>query len=453
MQRIKVFFRSIPYRSIWGLVWPQTLMMLCTLFIGLTDVWVAGQISPAVQAAIGINTQIQAFLMVLGMALASAAMAAVSQSMGAGRQARAKSYVGLIMLMAVIMAAMLMVVGFLFATPMLGALQIPPEVWDTSRYFFMVVLLALPFQYIMGNGSMLFRATRNVILPLILGVIACVINVFGDLAFGLGAFGFPAFGAKGIAWSTFSSIAISAVLTVVFLKRAGLFLPRIIPRWRWMRAASPYLLKVAAPVVLTQFLWQTGYLTLFGILATLPDNVTALAGMTAGMRVESMLFMPASAFNITASIMVGNALGRGDKTEARRLGFINIVLGAGIMSLVAACMWPFREILAAVFSPDPGVQKQIVAYLIFNILSTPFTVGGMILTGVMTGAGATIYALVINTSCIWFVRLPTAWYLSHMIFGGAWGVFMAMLLSMIVQSLCMLWVFFKKDWTQYAMRK
>lgn len=453
MLRICAFFASIPYRTIWGLVWPQTLMMLCTLFIGLTDVWVAGRISPGVQAAIGLNTQIQAFLMVLGMALGSAAMAAVSQSMGAGRRSRAKSYVGLIMLMAVIMAIMLMFVGFMFETQLLGALQIPAEVWDTSRYFFKVVLLSLPFQYIMGNGSMLFRATRNVMLPLILGIIACTINVFGDLAFGLGAFGFPAFGAKGIAWSTFTAITVCALLTLVFLKRAGLFLPRIIPPIRWMRAASPYLLKVAAPVVLTQFLWQTGYLTLFGILATLPDNVTALAGMTAGMRVESMLFMPASAFNITASIMVGNALGRGDKAEARRMGLINVVLGAGAMSIVAACMWPFMDILAAVFSPDTGVQKQIIAYLIFNILSTPFTVGGMILTGVMTGAGATIYALVINTSCIWLVRLPMAWYLSHVVFGGAWGVFMAMLLSMIAQSLCMLWIFLKKDWTRYAMRK
>lgn len=69
-----------------------------------------------------------------------------------------------------------------------------------------------------------------------------------------------------------------------------------------------------------QFLWQLGYLVLFGIVAALPDSVSALAGLTAGMRIESILFMPAIAFNATASIMVGNALGAGKKRTPKKLG-------------------------------------------------------------------------------------------------------------------------------------
>ena len=63
---LRRFLRTLPLGVIWGLVWPQTATMLCTMIIGLTDIWVAGRIDSSTQAAIGFSTQIQAFLMVLG---------------------------------------------------------------------------------------------------------------------------------------------------------------------------------------------------------------------------------------------------------------------------------------------------------------------------------------------------------------------------------------------------
>ena len=59
---VKKFLLEIPYQSIWELVWPQTIMMLCTIFISLTDIWAAGQINPDIQASIGISAKLTPFL-------------------------------------------------------------------------------------------------------------------------------------------------------------------------------------------------------------------------------------------------------------------------------------------------------------------------------------------------------------------------------------------------------
>ncbi|MBR3880981.1 MAG: MATE family efflux transporter, partial [Mailhella sp.] len=63
--------RDVPLRTIWGLVWPQMMMLLCSIIINLTDIWTAGRISSDVQASVGISFQLQVFLLVFGMALGS----------------------------------------------------------------------------------------------------------------------------------------------------------------------------------------------------------------------------------------------------------------------------------------------------------------------------------------------------------------------------------------------
>ncbi len=445
------WLRDVPFRTIWGLVWPQMMMLLCSIVVNLTDIWAAGRISSDVQAAVGLAFQLQVFLMVFGWALGAGGMAAVSQSMGAGHVRRAQNYVGLVICSCVAVAVVLALLTGAFRGPVLFLLQTPESLMSVTEYMVSVMLMGLPCFYVMQVGGTLFRAARQVIAPLIVAAATCLLNVFGDLCFGLGWLGFPAFGMSGIAWATFSANTLAAVLTLLFLKKGGLVVHHALPPLRWLKLGAPYLFRVALPACGNSLLWHMGYLVMYGITASLPDGVEALAGLTAGNRIESLLYMPANAFMVTASILVGNALGAGDKAGAKRIGIVLFLLSGISMSSVAACMWPFIPDLAGFFSAEAGVQRQIINYLFFNVLVVPFTVSGLVLHGVMNGAGATVYPLVVNTASIWLIRLPFGWGLSHVVFHDAYGVYMAMFLSMAVQTSVMVWVFFRKDWARFSM--
>lgn len=452
-QAIQQFTRSIPWKDISRLVVPQVLLMFTTLFIGLTDTWVAGRISSAVQASVGVIGQIQAFVMVLAMGLGSGAMAVVSQSLGARRQKRANRYALLVLYIVFTLAASFALLGSSVGNFIMEQLQIPLEVRPISLYFWNVLLVALPFHYLYFVSNILFRASKLVNFPLYIGIAVCAVNTFGDLGFGLGYFGLPNYGVAGVAWTTFASVLAGALLSLTILIRAKIIPTKLILPFRWVRKAAPYLIKVALPALLTQGLWQTGYLVLFGVAASVPESTFVLAGLAAGMRIESILFMPAVAFSATASILVGHSLGAKNVPEAKKLGFTVGIIGATLMSLVGALMFPFMYELAEFFSLDPKVIENIVWYLIFNIISTPFTVGNMVFSGIMTGAGATIYSLIFNTTSVWCVRLPLAYCLAHFAGMGAKGVFLAMFLSTIYQCFSMLYVFLKRPWYKYAMRK
>lgn len=439
-------------KVIWRLTWPQMIMMLFHFLIGFTDVWVAGRIHPDVQASLGLVTQCLFFLLVVAVATANAAVAAVSQAIGAGMADRARRYVGLVLVGGTLMGALLALVGYVLREPFLKLLMVPEQILPITSYFWDVYLFGLPANYLFTISNAVFRARKEVLVPLVTMIAVCVVNAVADMGFGLGLWGLPNYGAQGVAWATFSSVLLGAIINVVMLRRTGLMRRSSLPRWRWVKYGAPSLMRVAAPAGAMQLLWHLGYLVLFVITGALPvDAINALAGLTAGMRVESILFLPAFAFNMSASVLVGHFVGAGQKAEAKRVGLVLLGAGCGLMSTCAVFLWPWIPELSAFLAPDPAVQAQTIKYLRYNVLSIPFTVASMTLGGIMTGAGAAMYNFIVYSSATWLVRLPMAWLLGHVLWRDASGVFIAMLVSQMFQSSVMFWLFMYKDWSRFSL--
>ena len=439
-------------REIAALVWPQALTMLFQFLIGFTDVAVAGRIHPHLQGIIGIITQCQFFLLVIGLALVNGAVAAISQALGARLSLRADRYVGLLFKMGALFCALTMGIGFVFARDMLFLLQVPEAIYAQTLELWLLFLPILPASYLTFMTAAVFRAHKNVWVPLLSAVVVCLINGVADIGFGLGRFGLPNLGAGGLIYASILSVTAGGLVNLAVLLRANLVSRRSFASWRWERRAFPYILKVAVPAGTSQILWQLGYMMLFLITNTLPsDSVIAVNGLVAGLRVEGILFMPGMAFSFTASVLVGHCLGAGNPAEAKRVGLRVAAGGAISMSLLAACIFPFvPEIVAFVSPEDSGVQAVAASYMMFNLLATPCTVASMIMSGIFSGAGATVYSLLAFSVGTWLVRLPLAWYMGHIMWQSASGVFLAMLVSQIVQAALCLYLFFRRDWYRFA---
>ncbi len=286
--------RSDSLRSIWRLVWPQMLMMLSHFFIGFFDVLVAARIGKDVQASVGIIVQSMMFFQIIAMATASGATAAVSQSLGAGLVQRARRYVGLCLFLAAVFSVAITALVYPLRGAFLSLLQTPEAILPVAQYFMAVYIVTLPMYYIVIISNAIFRAHKWVYFPLLSTVVITIVNTVGDFGFGLGWWGFPDYGYKGVAWSTFASVSAGALCNVLIFFNRRLLCKACFAPWRWCRRAIPYLVKVAWPAGAMQVLWQTGFLVLFAITATLPvGHIDALAGMTAGLRVESCSSCPA----------------------------------------------------------------------------------------------------------------------------------------------------------------
>jgi MATE family multidrug resistance protein len=443
---------SLP--RIWGLVWPQVLMGVFHFLVGVVDVWVAGRISSDVQASLGMINQLLLFLLIVAMAVSTGSVAAISQSMGAGLTRRMLRYVGLVLELALAAGLLIVVVGLALKEPLMDLLQVPRELAPVTGYYMQIFMLLLPSYYLLIISNSVFRAQKLVHYPLYAMITVTVVNTAADFTLALGWGGLPAYGYKGLAWATFAAVNAGMLMNLVNLGRLGLLRPASFPPVRWIKRACGYLVKVAWPMGVVQVVWHSAYLVLFAITASLPEgNVVALAGFTAGIRVESALFLPGMAFNMTAGILMGQLLGERRTDEAKRTVYRILALGAGVMSVLAVAVWAFVWPIAGFLAPDPAVQAEAVNYLRYNLLAIPFTMTSMILAGSLAGAGATFYNLFGFGLPAWLVRIPLAFVLGHLVLGRATGVWAAMLASQVVQAAVMLYIFQFRDWSRFAMIK
>jgi MATE family multidrug resistance protein len=425
--------------------------MFFQFMVGFTDVVVAGRIHPHLQGAIGIITQCQFLMLVLGIALINGGLAAMSQAVGAGLHLRAERYVGLLIKAGVVFSVLTTAGGYFFAEHLMRFLHVPEEIFDLTLKLWKLLLPVLPTGYLAFLAAAVFRAHKIVRVPLISIILVCAVNAVADMGLGLGMFGMPRLDADGIVVSTIVSVSCGALFSLAVMVRAGLAGRRSFAPARWEKRAFPYILKVALPAGGSQFCWQLGYMVLFMITGTLPrDGVVAVNGLTDGMRVEALLFLPAMAFSFTASILVGHCLGAGNAEEAKRVGLRIAGTAALSMSLIALCLYPLLPYVTAFTVPDLSVRKVAADYILYNLLGTPFSVTSVVMSGIFSGAGATIYSMVSFSAGTWLVRLPLAWYMGHIIRQEASGIFLAMLVSQVVQSTLCLYFFFRRDWRGFA---
>ena len=442
---------STSFKAIFALLWPQVLMMYVICVMNVAPIWAAGKMSSQVSAALGVSMQMLFLLGVINIALNSGATAVISQSIGAKKLDRAKFYVFITLLLNALFGVGVGVLAYIFSGQIFALLGLRGAALDIANELWAVLLFSLPCSFLFNSAMVVFRSFREVILPLIITIIVCAFYLFFIFKLSFSGF-FMGREYMGLAYSNLIAQGLAALLGTFALIAKKHISASFLP-FAWLRLAMPKLLKTALHSGATSIVWQAGYITLYAIVGFLPlHSNEALGGLASGHRVESFIFMVGVAFHMSASVVVGNCLGAKRVAEARRIAAILAFSGAAVMSVVAGILWWFMSDLAAFMSDDGLVQFYIVEYLKYNFLSTPFSIISTIFAGVMIGASAAHFNLLIFGLSFWVIRIPLAYALGHFVWGDATGVFVAMLISQVIQTALMLYVFYRVDWTKYALK-
>ncbi|MHB8772330.1 MAG: MATE family efflux transporter [Syntrophales bacterium] len=436
------------WRNIWQLSWPMLLIMIFDFFVGFADVYVAGFISPQVQAAVGFVSLLYFFVIIIANAISTGTVALVSRAIGGGDFGRALEVARQSLLFGCLVAVLVSLIGLLFPRQIIAVAGFPPEIREIAETFLRIFAIALGANYLLLISNALFRASGDVKKPLVTMFFVMTVNVAGDFILVFGLWGVPPLGYPGIAVATAVSVTLGMGINLLLLSRT---------RWRaitgraWglRQEAIRQIVRLGWPAAMLQIAWNAGTIVLYNILGRLGEtSITALAAIANGIRIEAMIYLPAFALNMSASVLIGQNLGAGNPDRAERMGWRIAGVGIVILSALAVVVFIRAEAFAALVAKDPAVLAETARYLRFNMLTEPFIALSLSLAGGLQGAGDTRGTMWVIVIAMWLIRLPLAWLLALTLGFGAAGVWAAMVASMVCQGLLMARRFHRGQWKE-----
>jgi len=436
------------WANIWHMSWPMLIIMLLNFLVGIVDVYVAGFISPQVQAAVGYVSQLSFLTIIIANAISIGSLALVARAVGAGEYTRAVEVARQSLMFGAIVAVALTVPGMIFYKEIVFLAGFPAEIREMAGNFLRVFALAIGSNYLLIISNALFRSCGEVRKPLLTMSVVSIINIVLNFVLVFGFFVFPALGYIGIAVASAIAVTVGTAMNLAFF-RFGSWSPIYNRPWQLSGEIIRRVFAISWPSALLQIAWNAGSIVLYNILSRLGDaSITALAAITNGFRIEGVIFLPAFALNMAASVLIGQNLGAGNPERAEKVGWKIGMTGVVLMSSMALVIFILAERIASAFSGNPAVIAETVRYLRFNMVSEPFMALSVVLGGGLQGAGDTKGTMWVVGTAMWAIRLPLAYVLALELGYGATGVWIAMIVSMYIQGILMVRRFRGGKWKE-----
>lgn len=177
-------------------------------------------------------------------------------------------------------------------------------------------------------------------------------------------------------------------------------------------------------------------------LGTYALATNAIAGSLA------MVFqIPASALSLTIVTVVGQCIGRGNISDARKFIKSFLWIGSGSLALIALILMPLFHPLVSIFSPPPEIVHDLFVVLLVNsIAQIPLWAVSFILPSALRAAGDSRFTSITSMLTMWLFRVIMGYILGVVLGYGVLGVWLAMNCEWAVRGGIFLWRFRGKKW-------
>jgi multidrug resistance protein, MATE family len=406
-------------REMLKLALPIVTVQVGIMAMGVVDTIMIGHLSGAALASVAVGNMYFFACAIFGMGALMALDPLVSQAVGAGDEpaiARAMQRGLMIALVLTILIALLM----LPTDSVLRALRQPAEVIPGAAKFTRIMIPGtLPLMAFTVLRQSLQSMT--VVRPIVWGiVIANIVNAFLNWVLIFGNLGMPAMGIRGSAWATSIS---RILLTAIVLIAAWPKLKRYLLPWRadaFDAAALARMLRLGLPIGFHHILEYGAFasvMILMGMLGTVQ-----LASHQIAINLASLTFMVPFGVSQAGSVLVGQAVGRGDPAGARRAAGATGVCGVSFMVGAALVFLMAPRLLASVYTRDAAVLALSIALIRIAGVFQIFDGLQVVATGILRGVGDTRVPMLVGLLGYWLFGMPVSIWLGLGTAAGALGL-------------------------------
>ena len=304
-----------------------------------------------------------------------------------------------------VISAALFVIMVTFARPISVLMQAPQEALELTTSYVRICGSGIFFIVAYNLLAAIFRGLGDSKSPLLFVLVACIVNIFGDLLLVAGLH----LDAAGAALATVFAQAISVVCAIVILIKKKLPFSITKEDFCFNHQCKKFL-GIGLPLALQEFLTQISFLALCAFVNRLGLEASSGYGVACKI-VNFAMLIPSSLMQSMASFVSQN-IGAGKQKRAKKSMFTGIGVGLVFGCLVFILVMFKGNVLAGLFSTDTAVIQKGYDYLKGFAPETILTAIMFSMVGYFNGNNQTLWVMFQGLFQTLLVRLPMSYYMS-----------------------------------------
>ena len=373
---------------------------------GAVDLLVVGRFgSTTGLSAVSTSSQVLNLVTFVVTQFAMGVTVLIARNLGEGKEQRIGRVIGGAAAVFTLMAVVLFIVMVGWARAISVLMQAPTEALTLTTSYVRICGGGILFIVAYNLLSAIFRGLGDSRSPLLFVLVACVVNVFGDLLFVAGLH----LDATGAAIATVLAQAVSVVCALVILLKKQLPF-KLQKRDVCFNPECRRFLIIGLPLALQEFLTQISFLALCAFVNRL--GLEASSGYGVACKIVNFAMLVPSSLMQSMSSFVSQNIGAGKTERAKKSMLTGIGIGLSIGCLVFLLVWFEGGRLAGIFTTDAPVIAHAFAYLHGFALETLLTAILFSMMGYFNGSGRTLFVMFQGLFQTLLIRLPMSYYMS-----------------------------------------
>lgn len=373
---------------------------------GAVDLLVVGRFgSTSGLSAVSTGSQVLNLVTFVVTQLAMGVTVLIARYIGEKREKEIGAVLGGAAVVFTILAGCLFVLLVLFARPISVLMQAPQEALALTASYVRICGCGILFIVAYNVLSAVFRGLGDSRSPLLFVLVACLVNVAGDLVLVAGLH----LDAAGAALATVLAQAVSVGCALAILRRKKLPFTFRKSDVRLNEQCRRFL-AIGLPLALQEFLTQLSFLALCAFVNRL--GLAASSGYGVASKIVSFVMLVPSALMQSMASFVAQNIGAGNVKRAKKSMFTGIAVGVAFGIVMFALVLLKGDVLAGLFSTDAEVVRRGFEYLRGFAPETIVTAVLFSMIGYFNGSNQTLWVMIQGLIQTLLVRLPLAYYMS-----------------------------------------
>lgn len=373
---------------------------------GAVDLLVVGRFgSTSGLSAVSTGSQVLNLVTFVVIQFAMSITVLIARYLGEKRPEEIGAVIGGAVMVFAIISAVLFLAMVCLARPISVLMQAPAEAVDLTADYVRICGSGIFFIVAYNLLSAVFRGLGDSKSPLLFVLVACIVNIIGDLVLVAGFH----MDAAGAALATVLAQALSVVFAVVLLLKKDLPF-KITKKDFRLNPQCQKFLKIGLPLALQEFLTQVSFLALCAFVNRL--GLEASSGYGVACKIVNFAMLVPSALMQSMASFVSQNVGAGKTKRAKQSMFTGIGVGLAVGCVVFVLVMFKGDVLAGFFSTDPAVISNGYDYLKGFALETLVTAVLFSMVGYFNGNNKTVWVMIQGLVQTLLVRLPMAYFMS-----------------------------------------